>query len=280
MERGASDGRYRRTILRHGRAFACLAVASLTLAIASSGALAADGAANGRPAATPAAEALSLDQAHAVEQIVHDYLLRNPQVILDAVRDLQQKRHDEAQAAARSAIAQHRHALLNDPDSPVAGNPQGEVTVVEFFDYRCPYCKQVEASLAQLRKDDRQVRFVYKEFPILGPDSVTAARAALAARKQNKYQQMHDALIRAHGRLTQDTILDLAASAGLDVARLKSDMDSPEVESIITHNMALARALSIHVTPAFIVGDQPISGAVDLPTLQKLVQTAVAETRK
>lgn len=231
---------------------------------------------NPPPKSTPLTGALTPDQIKAVEQIVHDYLMRNPQVILDAVESLEQQRHDEAQQAAKSAIAERRDELLHDADSPVAGNPNGNVTIVEFFDYRCPYCKQVEPSLAQLRKDDHQLRFVYKEFPILGPDSVVASRAALAARKQNKYQPLHDALISARGHLDESTIMQMAADAGLDVKRLKADMNSPEVKSIISRNMALARTLGINGTPGFIVGDQLIPGAVDLETLQKLV----AEARK
>lgn len=228
------------------------------------------------PISMPLTGALTPEQTKAVEQIVHDYLLRNPQVILDAVEKLEQQRHDEAQQAAKSVIAERRDQLLHDPDSPVAGNPNGNVTIVEFFDYRCPYCKQVEPSLAQLRHDDRQLRFVYKEFPILGPDSVVASHAALAARKQNKYQQLHDALIGARGRLDEPTVLKIAGEAGLDVQRLKKDMQSPDIDRIISRNMELARALGINGTPGFIVGDQLVPGAVDKEALEKLV----AEARK
>jgi protein-disulfide isomerase len=230
---------------------------------------------SGSPGA-PSGGALPPEQVQAIERIVHDYLLRNPQVILDAVEKLEQKRNDEAQAAAKSAITERRNELLHDPDTPVAGNPNGDVTIVEFFDYRCPYCKQVEPALAQLRKDDPQLRFAYKEFPILGPESVIASRAALAARKQDKYQQLHDALMHAHGRLDEATVLKIGAEAGLDVKRLKADMDSPDIEDIIGRNMDLARALNITGTPGFLVGDQLVPGAVDLPTLKKLV----AEARK
>lgn len=229
-----------------------------------------------RPQSMPATGTMSPEQVQAIERIVHDYLLRNPQVIMDAVEQLEQKRNDEAQAAAKSAMADHRDELLHDPDSPVAGNPNGDVTIVEFFDYRCPYCKQVEPSLAELRKEDRKLRFVYKEFPILGPDSVIASHAALAARKQNKYQALHDALLAAHGRLDEPTVLQIAADSGLDAKRLKADMGSPEIETIISRNMELAHVLNINGTPGFLIGDQLVPGAVDLNTLKKLV----AEARK
>ena len=229
---------------------------------------------SGPPQSTPLNGTMSPEQVQAVERIVHDYLLRNPQVILDAVEQLEQKRNDEAQAAAKSAMATHRDELLHDPDAPVAGNPTGDVTIVEFFDYRCPYCKQVEPSLAQLRKEDSKLRFVYKEFPILGPDSVIASHAALAARKQNKYQALHDALLAAHGQLDETTVLKIAADAGLDAKRLKTDMDSPEIGKIISRNMELAHVLNINGTPGFLIGDQLVPGAVDLDTLKKLVAEA------
>jgi len=219
---------------------------------------------------------MSPEQVEAIERIVHDYLLRNPQVILDAVEQLEKKHDDEAQAAAKTALTEHRDEVLHDPTSPVAGNPSGDVTIVEFFDYRCPYCKQVEPSLAQLRKEDHQLRFVYKEFPILGPDSVIASHAALAARKQNKYQPLHDALMAARGHLDEATILKIAADAGLDVQRLKADMKSPDIDEIISRNMDLAHVLNITGTPGFLVGDQLVPGAVDLDDLKKLV----AEARK
>ena len=224
----------------------------------------------------PASGTMSPEQVQAIEKIVHDYLLRNPQVILDAVEQLEQKRNDEAQAAAKTALSQHRDDVLHDPTSPVAGNPNGDVTIVEFFDYRCPYCKQMEPALEQLRKEDRKLRFVYKEFPILGPDSVVASHAALAARKQNKYLPLHDALMTARGHLDEATILQIAGDAGLDVKRLKTDMNSPDIEGVISKNMQLAHVLNINGTPGFIVGDQLVPGAVDLDTLKKLV----AEARK
>ena len=222
----------------------------------------------------PPAANLTPEQVQAIERIIHDYLMRNPEVILDAVESLEQKRNDQARANAKSAIAEHRDEILKDPDSPVAGNPKGDVTIVEFFDYRCPYCKQVEPSLAQLRKDDPKVRFVYKELPILGPDSVIASRAALAAHRQNKYQELHDALMRARGTLDEATVLKIAAEAGVDVNRLKADMGSPDVERIIKRNVDLAHALTINGTPGFIIGDQLVPGAVDMATLKSLVADA------
>lgn len=228
------------------------------------------------PHSIPLTGALTPEQVQAIERVVRDYLMRNPEVILDAVESLEQKRNDEASRAAKSTLAERRDEVLNDPDSPVAGNPEGDVTIVEFFDYRCPYCKQVEPSLTQIRKDDPKLRIVYKELPILGPDSVVAAHAALAARKQNKYDQLHEVLMRARGALDEATVLKLAGEAGLDTARLKADMKSPDIDKIIARNIELAHALSITGTPGFVVGNQLVPGAVDLQTLK----TLVAEARK
>jgi len=225
-------------------------------------------------AAKPPPSDLTPEQVQAIERIIHDYLMRNPEVILDAVESLEQKRNEQARETAKSAIAEHRDEILNDPDSPVAGNAKGDVTIVEFFDYRCPYCKQVEPSLAQLREEDPNVRFVYKELPILGPDSVVATRAALAARKQKKYQELHDALMRARGTLDEATVLKIASEVGIDTKQLKADMTSPDVERIIKRNIDLAHSLTISGTPGFIIGNQLVPGAVDMATLKSLVADA------
>lgn len=227
----------------------------------------------GPAAAQSSTPNLPPDQVRSIERIVREYLLRNPEVILDAMENLEKKREAEARLGAKAAIASRRDEILNDPDSPVGGNATGDVTIVEFFDYRCPYCKQVVAPLAQLLKDDAKLRFVYKELPILGPDSVVAARAALAARKQNKYHDMHRALM-ATRALDEASILKIAGEQGLDVARLKSDMASAEIQRMLDRNLQLARALNINGTPAFVVGDIVVPGAVDLPTLKSLVTEA------
>ncbi len=216
------------------------------------------------------------EQTQAIERIIRDYLLKNPELILEAVEGLEQKRRGEAERSAKDAIVQFREEILNDPGSVVSGNPQGDVTVVEFFDYRCPYCKQVVPSLTQLLKDDGKIRFVYKELPILGPDSVVASRAAIAARAQNKYIEMHNALMRARGTLDEPSVLKIATETGLDARKLKTDMGAPEVDMIIERNRTLARALNLNGTPAFVIGDTTVPGAIDLPTLKSLV----AEARK
>lgn len=211
----------------------------------------------------------------AIERIIREYLLKNPEVILEAIETLEKRRNESAQDIAKAAIAERRDEIFNDPDAPVAGNPRGDVSIVEFFDYRCPYCKQVVAPLAQLLKEDGKLRLVHKELPILGPDSLLAARAALAARRQDKYHQMHAALMRLR-TLDDASILRAATEQGLDATRLKNDMQSPQIEEILERNRRLAAALKITGTPAFIIGDALVPGAIDLRTMKSLVAEARA----
>jgi protein-disulfide isomerase len=209
-----------------------------------------------------------------IEQIVREYLLANPEVIIEAIEGLEERRRSATQANQRDALAAKRDQIYGDPDAPVSGNPNGDVTVVEFFDYRCPYCKQVAPALAQLIKQDGKVRFVFKELPILGPDSVVAARAALAANAQGKYVPMHEALLRHRGSYDEQAIARIAADVGLDVGRLKADMAKPEITAMIDRNRQLARDLMLNGTPAFVIGDAVAPGALDLDTLKKLVAQA------
>ena len=223
-----------------------------------------------------AADALTPAQKEAVERVVHDYILAHPEVMVEAIRSAQAKAKEKKEESAKQAITERRGELLSDATAPVAGNPHGDVTIVEFFDYRCPYCKQVEPHLEALLKEDPKLRIVYKEFPVLGPESLFASRMALAARKQEKYAPFHDAMMAAKGKITEETILDVARSVGIDVARAKTDMAGAEIQEIIKRNYALADALDIQGTPAFIVGDTLVPGAIDLDNLRHLI----AEARK
>jgi protein-disulfide isomerase len=170
----------------------------------------------------------------------------------------------------RKALTDQRDALEKDPLAPVAGNPRGDVTVVEFFDYSCGYCKRVAPALEALKAADPNVRVVYKEFPILGPGSVFAARAALAAHRQGKYEPLHRALMQADA-LDEAVVRRLAAEVGLDVARLEKDMEAPEVMQALQGNQQLAAALDIGGTPAFVIGERLVPGAVGAEALQALV---------
>ena len=214
------------------------------------------------------------EETQEIERIVQDYIRNNPEVIVDALRQLEERRRLAEAEQSQRQIAQDREALINDPDSPVGGNPNGDVTVVEFFDYRCPYCKTVAPALAQLIEDDANLRFVYKEWPILGPVSLVAARAALAAREQGLYTEFHDRLMGVSGQLSEKTIFDIAEDTGLNIERLREDMESPEIEAILQRNAELAARLRITGTPAFVIGDVIVPGAIELTDLKALVEEA------
>lgn len=225
------------------------------------------------PAAAGAAE-FTAEQRQAIEAIIREYLAKNPDVMLDALQAAEDRIKGESRDKASAALTQRRREVFDDPDAPVAGNPQGDATLVEFFDYRCPYCKQVEPSIEALVAGDPQLRFVYKEFPVLGPDSVTAARAALAARKQGKYDALHHALMALKGQVNDASVLKVAASVGLDLDRLTRDMADPDIDRMLKANVDLAEALDIHGTPGFVIGNEIVPGAVSLDALKQLIQTA------
>jgi protein-disulfide isomerase len=216
------------------------------------------------------------EQRKAIEAIIHDYLMQNPEILIDALREAEAKASSDADIKAAQVLRDRRREVFDDPATPVGGNPQGDVTVVEFFDYRCPYCKQVHPAIQKLLDQDRKLRFVYKEFPVLGEQSDIAAHAALAARLQGKYEALHNAMMAAKGQITEEMVYRLAASIGLDVDRLKHDMTDPEIDRALSANRSLAKALELRGTPGFIIGDHVIPGAIDLDALK----TMVADARK
>jgi protein-disulfide isomerase len=221
-----------------------------------------------------AAEPVTPAQKNAIEQIIHDYILQHPELVIQALQSAEDKAKAEAEERIRATLVEKRQELVADPTSPIAGNPKGDVTIVEFFDYRCPYCKQVEPSLEALLREDQQLRIIYKELPILGKDSVYATRVALAARKQAKYGTFHAAMMAAKGQIDEKIVLQVAASAGLDIERVKADMKSPEIDDIIQRNLDLAQALEIRGTPAFIIGGEMVPGAIDIATMKKKIAAA------
>ncbi len=207
----------------------------------------------------------------AIEAIVRDYLMREPEVLYEALQELQRRQAAAAEEQQRAAIADSRAELFDSPNSPVAGNPDGDVTMVEFFDYRCTYCRRVMPSLQALLEEDEGFKLVFKELPVLGEDSVRAARAALASRNQDQYLAFHFALMQATD-LTQDGILALASELGMDAERLARDMQTPEVAAEIEANYRLANELGVEGTPAFVIGDQLIPGAIDQNRMRALIE--------
>ena len=193
-----------------------------------------------------------------------DYLLRHPESVLEA---LQADR-------ARGVIVQKQQELLANPDDLVEGDAKGDVAIVEFFDYRCPYCKALQPMLDALLREDKHLRIIYKEYPVLGDASTFATRAALAARAQGKYAAFHHALMAVQGDLDDRVVLKVAASVGLDPDKIKKAMHAPEIDRIIATNAALGDALYIEATPTLIVGNTLIPGAPDIDALRRQVATA------
>ncbi|MDQ1080157.1 protein-disulfide isomerase [Pseudoroseomonas cervicalis] len=233
------------------------------------------------PANAPAnAGALSPQQREEVVQILRDSLTRDPSILRDALAALQQAEQQGRADAQTAAIRANQAALLRDAADPAKGNPRGELTIVEFFDPRCGYCKALHPTMAALLAADRNLRVVLKDLPILGPASVTASRALLAAQRQGKYAEYQDALMRLRGEPTEAALQAEAQKLGLDWARLRRDMEDPAITERLQRNLALARALSIEGTPALVIGDTLVPGAVDLPTLQRLVAEARQQARQ
>jgi protein-disulfide isomerase len=183
---------------------------------------------------------------------------------------------DVPPAAADETVVAHREALQNDRDSPVLGDPHGDVTIVEFFDYACGYCKAIEPRLQSAVRSDSHVKLILKEFPILTPESLIAARASLASVRQHKYRQFHEALMAYRGRWDEEAIFSTARAVGLDVARLRHDMAAPRIGNEIIGNFNLARGLRIFQTPGFVVGDHILTG----PSAQIDFPAVIGEARR
>ncbi len=220
----------------------------------------------------------SAQQRRAMESVIRDYLLKNPVIIRDAMMALQAQEERAQETRAREALKKHRAELLQDADSPVGGNPDGDITVVEFFDYNCGYCKRAAGALTALAVRDSKVRIVYKEFPILSAQSRTAAKAALAAYRQGKYAEFHQGLMAA-GKTDDDDIQALATKLGLNYATLLKDMKDPKLEEQLARVHQLARVLNINGTPAFVVGERILPGAVDTEALVLIVNEERARLR-
>ncbi len=249
------------------------AALALFLSIALSGAASAPAAAQeqSRPGNFDA------NQIEGIEQIVRDYLLAHPEVLIQSITEYQRRQKVADKQRQQESVVAARAALGQDPDSPVMGNPDGDVTIVEFFDYKCPYCRRVAKTLKDVIAADGNIRLVMKEFPILGPQSIKAARAALAAVKQGKYEEFHWALMTKPGDMSDPYIRTVARGVGLDVERMLKDMESEEIGAMIRRNNQLARSLNITGTPAFVIGDTMVPGAIDRRTLESLIAQARAK---
>jgi protein-disulfide isomerase len=226
------------------------------------------------------AQTFSDDQRHDIEGIIKDYLLKHPEVLQEAMAALDKKQQEAEAEKARTTIKENNATLFNSPHQVVLGNPQGDVTMVEFFDYNCGYCKRALPDMLTLLKSDPNIKFVLKEFPVLGEGSVDAAHVAVAARMQDpsgkKYIEFHQKLLGGRGPVDKARALAVAKEVGFDMARLEKDMASGEVKATIDENMKLADALGVNGTPSYVVGSELVVGAVGLDSLKE----KIAATRK
>jgi protein-disulfide isomerase len=222
--------------------------------------------------------AFTPEQRQAIEGIVKDYLIQNPEIFLEVQSALEVKMAKDEAERTKAMVAEHAKEIYRAPNAPVAGNPDGDITVVEFFDYNCGYCKRGFSEIAKLVEQDKNVRVVFKEFPILRDESEQAAKVALAARMQGKYWEVHRDMISTKGLVNEAVGLKVAEAHGLDMAKLKADMASPEVKAELDRVKELARQLSINGTPHFLVGDRAIGGAPE--NLYDVLEAHVVELRK
>lgn len=217
------------------------------------------------------ADSLSEDR---VKELVLEAIRENPEIVLEAVQIIEQRKQDSQAEESAEALSEYRDLLESDPNAPVLGNPDGDVTVVEFFDYNCPYCRRVKPHIQALLEEDPNVRLVYREWPILGDGSLFAARAALAAREQGKYEEFHWAMMGMQGQAEESSVLRLAEDIGLDVTQLRRDMEAPEIDAHFAASMELSRALGFNGTPSFVIGDALVPGVIEAQQMIQLTREA------
>jgi len=224
------------------------------------------------------ADEFSASQRGDIERIVREYLVAHPEVIQEAMTELE-KRQTAAEAEKhKAAVKQYSENLFTSPRQVVLGNPNGNVTFVEFFDYNCGYCKRAMDDMLTLLKDDPKLKVVLKEFPVLGPGSVEAAQVAVAVRMQDKtgkkYLEFHQKLLGGRGQADKARALAVAKDIGLDMGRLDKDLASPEVKATLQESFKLAEALGLNGTPSYVIGDDVVVGAVGLDALKEKVNTS------
>jgi protein-disulfide isomerase len=244
-----------------------------TAALLSAAVLASPLVGQAQTSAPPAPQAGAPDRA-AVEQIIREYLLANPELLIEAMQELEKKQQARRQVGADKALAERKADIFDDPMAPVAGNPQGDVTIVEFFDYHCGYCKQVTPVLKKVLAEDKGLRVIFKELPILSENSRFAALAALAAARQGKYIEMHNTLMENKNQVTRERLTQIAGELKIDSKRLLKDMEDPQLAAHVDRNLDLARALNVTGTPGFLIGRKVVPGAIDYSTMKRLIAEA------
>jgi protein-disulfide isomerase len=224
------------------------------------------------------AEEFSPAQRSDIERIVHEYLVNHPEVLQEAMAALEKRQQAADAEKHKAVIKQHAEALFSSPDQVTLGNPNGNVTFVEFFDYNCGYCKRAMLDMLTLMKTDPKLKVVLKEFPVLGQGSVEAARVAIAVRMQDKsgkkYLEFHQKLLGGRGQADNARALAVAREIGMDMSRLEKDLKSPDIDRSLRQDFKLAEALGLNGTPSYVIGDSVVVGAIGLQGLQEKINTA------
>lgn len=226
------------------------------------------------PAAAFDLSAMSTAEREAFGREVRAYLLENPEVIMEAVATLEQRQQEQSAADDLAMLEANRQELFHDPNSWLGGNPEGDITVVEFLDYRCGYCRKAWQEVEELVNTDGNIRFVVKEYPILGEQSTISSKFAIAARMiggDETYKKAHDALISLRGDATPEAMEALAGDLGLDSKLVLAQMESPEVQAIIDANHALGAEMEINGTPSFVIERSMVRGYVPLSGMRQIV---------
>ena len=231
--------------------------------------------------APASAQSFSEPQRGEIEKIIREYLVKHPEVLQDAMAELEKKQAVAEAEKARSAVKNHSEAIFNSPRQVTLGNPQGDVTFVEFFDYNCGYCKRALTDMMELMGKDPKLKVVLKEFPVLGPNSTEAAKIAVAVRMQDKtgkkYLEFHQKLLMGRGQVDKARAMAVAKEIGLDMARLEKDLKSDEIDATLAESMKLAEALGLNGTPSYVINNDVVVGAVGLAALGQKIQAARAQ---
>ena len=224
--------------------------------------------------ASPAGAQIAGDDKRAIQEIVRQYILDNPEIIAEAIARLRQRGREARAQLQQRARTDNAARIFDNPLTPEMGNPNGDVTVVEFFDYQCGYCKQVFPIFKKVIESDKNLRVLMKELPILGPVSRFAARASMAAEKQGLYFPYHIALMELNGRLTEKKVIATARKVGLDIEKLVKDMADPAIDAYLDQTVELAQLLGINGTPAFLFGNQLVPGAINEDQMRAFIAAA------
>jgi protein-disulfide isomerase len=224
------------------------------------------------------AEEFSKTQRSEIERVIRDYLIAHPEVLQEAMAELDKRQAATQAEKQKAAVRTHAELLFNAPNQVTLGNPKGNVTFVEFFDYNCGYCKRAMEDMLALMKSDRNLKVVLKEFPVLGPPSLEAARVGVAVQLQDpsgkKYLEFHQKLLGSRGRADEARALAVAKEIGMDIDRIRKDMKGPEVQKVLQQDFKLAESLGLNGTPSYVIGDEVVIGAVGLAGLQEKINTA------